>query len=955
MRKPLRVILILLASLSVVLFLLIYQADQIITRPLDKTEEIKYPSYVIADSLGDIYCIDDSLRRIIKTNRNGEISYIINGGSRNDNSFYNAVALITDNKQNLYVLTRTLDDQGFYVTRERLIKYNALGEFDSVIFETDYSSVERVSQLVQRGRLTGLGSFDEKIRWFEIEAHSVNQYQYDSDTGELDFSRIMAFKNAQIFISYITRLKSGEYVYSTKKGHIAVHDESKKNQDDRFAFVRSAELKGAVSKEDILINSAGDPVIYSGDNHIAGGMPSVPWYVTAGDNNKIYYSDLTTGSVSRLSYDGTVKEILTNDLLKNEGVPDAESIVYTFYVDNSGTVYTALKNSIVAISPNGKTDVVLQSLKRPSQAVISSSVFQLLFLAAILVSIVFIIRFYTVVMNRRVSIILKQIGIFIPLTVIALLITAKTVFDNMSERYQQELTNRLSLMVQLMTQAVDTRYFNDINNQSDFMNDAYSQVRERFHSLLNENRDEWNNGYYFALHRVVKGRIYSMMFLNDGISMFHPFDYLNEPGGVYIRALRGEIAAEKAADAWGLWMDAVGPIYSDEGSVVALLEVGKDYTNYAQENARLFRRVLINVMIISIIFMMLFATLFYLMLTSIRNLRNGATMIAEGKLEIDIKAKGNDEVADLTISFNNMARAIKKHVSEIVALNTAYFRFVPEQFLTFLNKESVIDVKLGDQIQAEMSVMFTDIRSFTQMSEKMSPKENFDFLNTYLSVVGPVVRENNGFIDKYIGDAIMALFPQSADDAVQTAIGILKKLHSFNRDLTGEKKEQIAVGFGIHTGLLMLGILGEEQRVDSTVISDNVNLASRLEGLTKKFGASIIISGTTYQALQNRELVLTRYLGRIQVKGKNSATDIYEVLDGLTEEEKVLRIKNREHLETAIEAILAKDLLAARKSLSIAYRINKVDKAVIYYLKLVKSFEKNPELMSSSGIIMKDK
>jgi two-component system sensor histidine kinase ChiS len=124
----------------------------------------------------------------------------------------------------------------------------------------------------------------------------------------------------------------------------------------------------------------------------------------------------------------------------------------------------------------------------------------------------------------------------------------------------------------------------------------------------------------------------------------------------------------------------------------------------------------------------------------------------------------------------------------------------------------------------------------------MSPKDNFDFINAYLGRVSPVIRKHHGFIDKYIGDAIMALFPENADDAVQAAIEIHRQLVKFNQEREQFSLQPIKIGIVLHIGTLMLGTIGEEKRMEGTVISDAVNLASRLEGLTKMYGASILVS-----------------------------------------------------------------------------------------------------------------
>ncbi|HNV68710.1 MAG TPA: adenylate/guanylate cyclase domain-containing protein [Candidatus Ozemobacteraceae bacterium] len=146
-------------------------------------------------------------------------------------------------------------------------------------------------------------------------------------------------------------------------------------------------------------------------------------------------------------------------------------------------------------------------------------------------------------------------------------------------------------------------------------------------------------------------------------------------------------------------------------------------------------------------------------------------------------------------------------------------------------------------------------------------RENIDFINEYLSHVGPVIRDNRGFIDKYIGDAVMALFEQSPDDAVNAAIASLRPVVEFNelRQRRGEKP--IRIGIGLNTGTLMLGTVGEHNRINATVISDAVNLASRVEGQTKTYGAEILITETTFKSLIRPHQYLIRTVDTIQVKG----------------------------------------------------------------------------------------
>ncbi|HAA30448.1 MAG TPA: adenylate cyclase [Cyanobacteria bacterium UBA8553] len=220
-----------------------------------------------------------------------------------------------------------------------------------------------------------------------------------------------------------------------------------------------------------------------------------------------------------------------------------------------------------------------------------------------------------------------------------------------------------------------------------------------------------------------------------------------------------------------------------------------------------------------------------------------------------------------------------KFTSELFQLNEAFSRFVPRQLLQFLEKESIIDVQLGDQVQKEMSVLFSDIRDFTTLSESMTPQDNFKFINDYLSRMEPVIIEHQGFIDKYIGDAIMALFSGSADDAVKAGIAMLHRLADYNQYLVNSSGVPIQIGIGINTGSLMLGTVGGKNRMDGTVISDAVNLASRLEGLTKNYGVSLLISHHTFTQLKDVNQYAFRILDRVHVKGKSAKVSVYEIFD----------------------------------------------------------------------------
>lgn len=231
----------------------------------------------------------------------------------------------------------------------------------------------------------------------------------------------------------------------------------------------------------------------------------------------------------------------------------------------------------------------------------------------------------------------------------------------------------------------------------------------------------------------------------------------------------------------------------------------------------------------------------------------------------------------LSKRFSNLFNEVARYTKELKELNSSLERFIPHEILHYLNKDSIVDVKLGDFTEEEMSVFFLDIRDFTSFSETMSPSDNFKFINSFLKRFGPLIRRCGGFVDKYIGDGIMALFPGSPDNALKAALYIRTTLINFNNERMGYNLVPITLGIGINTGKLMLGTIGENQRMDSTVISDAVNTASRLENLTKEFKIDILISGNTVRKLQNPDRFKIIHIGDKQLKGKVDNTDIYSI------------------------------------------------------------------------------
>ena len=199
-------------------------------------------------------------------------------------------------------------------------------------------------------------------------------------------------------------------------------------------------------------------------------------------------------------------------------------------------------------------------------------------------------------------------------------------------------------------------------------------------------------------------------------------------------------------------------------------------------------------------------------------------------------------------------------------------------------------LKLGGD-KKNLSVLFSDIRGFTTVSEKMTPEELVHLLNEYLTAMTDVVFRYDGLLDKYMGDAIMAVFgapldqPDHPKRACMTAIEMMKELKKLQKKWTDEGRPVLDIGIGINSGDMVVGNMGSEMRFDYTVMGDSVNLGSRLEGINKEYGTNIVISEFTYESVKNT--LCCRELDSVRVKGKALPVKIYELLGEKKDSEKL--------------------------------------------------------------------
>ena len=273
-----------------------------------------------------------------------------------------------------------------------------------------------------------------------------------------------------------------------------------------------------------------------------------------------------------------------------------------------------------------------------------------------------------------------------------------------------------------------------------------------------------------------------------------------------------------------------------------------------------------------------------------------------------------------------------KERKRLISLSSVFEKFVPNQFLKLLNKEDILQVKLGDHVEREMTVMFSEIRSFAEFSSQMTPEESFQFLNEYLAKIEPIIEQHNGFIDKYMGSSLMVLF-ENVDDSVRASIDIMTLIDNENKERNINGLKEIYIGFGINTGHVMLGTVGGVHRMQGTVISDVVNTAYRIQHLTNEYKTSILISEESLNQISEAKELCVRVIDRVVLKGKKQQTTIYEVFNSDSTDTQLQKQQTKDMFEEAVVYFQKEKFVKAYELFSKCNTLCPEDSITLHYLK----------------------
>lgn len=818
----------------------------------------------VVDNYERIYCIDSQ----------GNVLYIINNNHlENENVSFGSIAV--DNENRLYVHTLYMNKDNVFIKSESILRYNSDGSYDREMCRYEYDD-----EYVMKEKISAVNVIDNRLRY--VYTQGMNEVSLlSTDTESTDF---------ETEASYICDDYNSFYMITpSSDGSYAVIDSC-----DNLGMLYPDGTYKVISRPDFSLSDYNNSRVYTYPAAVNGNL-----YTVGGvESEKIFSVDAGSGESAEYQH--------TLDFFEPEpGMAENEMIYFYFYncftgiYDFNGKMAVTAADGLCVIDENGGHEWYCDGLVLPVNYRIRAFVSLYLIYPAVILSVIGAVICAGCIMKWRFSILSKQLCLIIPVIVLMICVIVYSMINGIRNNYYNNMNDQMLAVSELGSELLDGDKIAELNDFSSAENGSIYELHKKLSDMISNNISSWSRKFTASVYLKLDDRLVtaasSRNYMTPFISVYFwtPDENAVSDNGI------GTIVERSYTTTFEM-MDANTPIYSSDGRLVGYFNLSVTLDSIEEEvNGLIIKSVkqaaifmLILIVIISLITMYI-----------VKNLKRASVAVAEiadGNFNARVPKSSGDEIGEICSCVNDMAGQLQNFFEEKDKNEQFYYKFVPEKFRELLHKESFTDLTLGDAESADLTVLFCDIRSFSLNSEMMTAKENFEFVNLIYGKAGPVIRKNGGFVDKYIGDAVMALF-ETADAAVKAGIELYRDIVLDPSTAAQLGVSSVNIGIGIHSGMARIGIVGEEERMSGTVISNTVNLSSRLESLTKQYNTAMIISKDTLDRMSDPDSLNTRYLGMIQVAGVNEVKALYEVLDCLDEQRKEERMSVKADFREAVK------------------------------------------------------
>lgn len=886
----------LLAAVVVALVLAAYR-DNWSTAPFASKADYTNISRVATDSYGAIYAITDSKKTVRKTDASGELVYSVKSAQDADPDtivLFNSIA--TDQAGNAYALETILDSYGLRVYGERIVKISPNGKTLRPLYSVSYGESDN---LLRVGNVQALSVKNGYLYFFRKGTSSASLLRLPTDADGAEPAEPETLRTIEMasnrYLNELTGNDENRFFFTSKRGRL-------------YAVVdgQAAQIYPRTSETQL--------------NFPVG-------IVSAG--SEAYFIDYHEAAVKKLNVD--VPDAPDETVLSLEQLADYDSAVewsdFTSLAVSNGRILVATGDQLIELSPEGKILSYETGYRYPGSDRWSKVGYWLLIAAEAVLAAMFLRLFYVQVLRRRVFLLLKQLGLIVPVVLLFMGALSYSVSHSVSGEIKHSTESQLKLLAGNGKYLVSGDNLEKLNSPRDFRSEDYMTIKQRLNGVFSQN-GESRDGLYNTIYRYMDGKLYIIMDDDDSVTMFQPFPVSEDN----LKVLReGVVVSGEWEDSTGQWMYALGPLYNAKGEIVGIYETGKDMTGIRKSTSEIVVDILRIIGLIGLVLLLVITLMTAYLLSSIRKLRRSVNLIAGGEWDVKVQIRTKDEVQELGERFNMMASSIRQYIQEVTKLSNSYFRFVPQPFLKVLGKKTVTQISLGEQTNRRMTMLVCNMREFSEFSKRLSTDENFRFINSFLKEFGPAIREYGGFTSRYLGPGLLSMFPDEPGEALKAAMKLRETLETYNRRRTNTGYEPIEIGISVHTADVMLGIIGEEQRLEGSVVSTAVELTLDLEKLSAKLGVNVLLTEDSLRAMPKLSQGAYRKLGAFQLGESMRTIELFDVFEGDPAHIRKLKQETQESFERAVTLFRAGKFYDAREAFVDVVKKNRYDLAAKLY------------------------
>lgn len=463
-------------------------------------------------------------------------------------------------------------------------------------------------------------------------------------------------------------------------------------------------------------------------------------------------------------------------------------------------------------------------------------------------------------------------------SVLSLIAAVSFLFNKASDALKFELRTKVVSVAATAAALISPKDVQALSTSLSTDSAAFIRLQRQLIEVRDNNRRPDLFVKYIYIMRPKSASSSQMVFLIEAQNAVLPGQYDDQQSQSQIDAHLNEFYSPNRLirDKWGVWLSGFSPIVDDEGNYIATLGVDISAQSVKSTLSQMINFAFLATLMSAIASLLVAYYLAHKMTDALDYISEKLDLVAEGQLDVSVDINSNDEFGKLSSTINHMIKGLK----EREALKANFSKYVSQYVM-----DEILSEKPALNLQGErkkITVLFSDIRHFTQISESMSPENVVSLLNEYFEVMLKVIFRHHGTIDKFMGDGLMVEFGAPLPDnlqeihAVRCGLEMLEVLKTLNEKFASEDKPLLEIGIGIHSGYAIMGNIGSETRMEYTAIGDCVNVASRLEQATKTYKHPMLVSEDVFTALDNQ--FKGQLLGSITLPGRTKEITVYAIM-----------------------------------------------------------------------------